>query len=545
MAGWTIEAAVPAFLGLLRGAIKVLNSVIDALKPLAEWLFDNFLKPVAEWTGGVIVTVLETLADALDGISAWISENQTAFQVMTGIVATFIAVWETANFATFMINIGGVAGMISKLNTLIRTGIILKIKDKAAALSLAAGHIKDLAVSLASTIANLAKEAAAWTASTAAKAANAIAQGASTAATLAWNAACTVATAVTTAFGAAINFLTSPIGMVVVAIGALIAIGVLLYQHWEEVKEFAAEVWESIKETLYSFFEAWEIGWESIKQFCADIWQGIKDIFSAVGEWFTEIFQAAWDGIVSVWNAVTGWFSDLWTGIKDVFSAVGSWFGEKFTSAWTNIKSAFSATAQFFKDLWTEIKKPFLKVADWFKNTFSKAWQAVKDVFSAGGKIFDGIKEGISGVFTSVVNKLIDGINVIISKPLEFLNGVLNDIRDIEILGATPFDEFWGYDPIPVPQIPKLATGTVVPANYGEFMAILGDNKRETEVVSPLSTMKQALLEALVAYGGTGGNGQKISVTIPISLNGKVISQLVIDDINDFIKRNGRSPIKI
>lgn len=33
-------------------------------------------------------------------------------------------------------------------------------------------------------------------------------------------------------------------------------------------------------------------------------------------------------------------------------------------------------------------------------------------------------------------------------------------------------------------EIPKLATGTVVPASHGEFLAMLGDNKRETEVVS-------------------------------------------------------------
>lgn len=47
------------------------------------------------------------------------------------------------------------------------------------------------------------------------------------------------------------------------------------------------------------------------------------------------------------------------------------------------------------------------------------------------------------------------------------------------------------------PQIPYLAKGTVVPRNAGEFAAILGDNKREAEVVSPLSTMKQAMMDAL------------------------------------------------
>lgn len=51
------------------------------------------------------------------------------------------------------------------------------------------------------------------------------------------------------------------------------------------------------------------------------------------------------------------------------------------------------------------------------------------------------------------------------------------------------------------PAIPYLAKGTVVPPNTGEFTAVLGDNKRETEVVSPLSTMKQAMKEAMQEYG--------------------------------------------
>ena len=61
---------------------------------------------------------------------------------------------------------------------------------------------------------------------------------------------------------------------------------------------------------------------------------------------------------------------------------------------------------------------------------------------------------------------------------------------------------------VPRGQLPKLASGTVVPPRAGEFAAILGDNKRETEVVSPLSTMKQALLEALMESGMSGGSQQ-------------------------------------
>lgn len=58
--------------------------------------------------------------------------------------------------------------------------------------------------------------------------------------------------------------------------------------------------------------------------------------------------------------------------------------------------------------------------------------------------------------------------------------------------------------------VPGLATGSVVPPNR-EFLAVLGDNKTETEVVSPLSTIKQALMEALQESGGTSGN---VTITV-------------------------------
>ena len=466
MASWTISTLIPTFLNLLAAAIKVLDSAISALKPMGKWLWDKFLKPIATWTGGIIVGALKGITSALNGVSDWIKNHQTAVENFVVVVGTL-----------------GSAFAIS--------GIIQGVVSAFAAL--AAGT--------------------------------------------------SVLTPLITALGVAVNFLTSPITLVCLGIGALIAIGVLLYKNWETVKQFFIDLWDSFKITIQQFVDWVTEVWTSIKDFFAGIWQGIKDVFAVVAEWFTGIFQAAWDGILSVWNAVIGWFSNLWTGIKDIFSAAGSWFGDIFTTAWTNIKSAFSATAQFFRDLWTAIKSPFIKVADWFKDIFSKAWQAVKDVFSTGGKIFDGIKEGITGVFTTVVNGIIGGINKVISTPLDFLNGILNDIRDIEIAGFTPFDEFWDYDPIPVPQIPMLATGAVIPPN-SEFLAVLGDQKRGTNIEAPLDTIKQALFEALAVYGGAVGN-QKISVTIPIEVKGRVLSQIVIDDINDFIKRNGKSPIKV
>lgn len=60
--------------------------------------------------------------------------------------------------------------------------------------------------------------------------------------------------------------------------------------------------------------------------------------------------------------------------------------------------------------------------------------------------------------------------------------------------------------PVSSYRMPRLATGTVVPPRAGEFAAILGDNNRDTEIVSPVQAMKQAFKEAIEEMGGIGGN---------------------------------------
>ena len=103
-----------------------------------------------------------------------------------------------------------------------------------------------------------------------------------------------------------------------------------------------------------------------------------------------------------------------------------------------------------------------------------------------------------------MVNGVINALNRMISA----LNNLSFDIPDwVPGIGGESF----GLDIPTVSKVhlPRLASGTVVPPRAGEFAAILGDNKQETEVVSPLSTMKQALMEAL-AESGVGGNQQVV-----------------------------------
>ena len=79
--------------------------------------------------------------------------------------------------------------------------------------------------------------------------------------------------------------------------------------------------------------------------------------------------------------------------------------------------------------------------------------------------------------------------------------------------------------------LPHLAQGTVVPPNK-EFMAVLGDNTREHEIVSPVSTIKQAVAEVLVQsnIGGSGFNGR---IEVPVIINGREIARAVRDAEED------------
>ncbi|MDD4775644.1 MAG: hypothetical protein PHG75_03960 [Syntrophomonas sp.] len=68
------------------------------------------------------------------------------------------------------------------------------------------------------------------------------------------------------ALGAAFTVLTGPVGLVVVAITALIAIGVALYKNWDEVKAKLLAIWASILETAR---------WETFKTGFLNVWSGI------------------------------------------------------------------------------------------------------------------------------------------------------------------------------------------------------------------------------------------------------------------------------
>ena len=240
-----------------------------------------------------------------------------------------------------------------------------------------------------------------------------------------------------------------PGGLIIAAVGAVIAAGVLLVKNWDSIKDF----------------------------------------FGNIVDWISEKTQAFAEGFISKWNSLT-------EKVKNIVSILANSLKEKADF----IKSGFEAFIDWIK---TD-----------FVNWWKEAWENVKNIFKGVFEALVGIAKvpinGVIALINGMIRGIISGVNAAI--------GVLNHLK-IKVPNWVPKigGSTWGFT-IPTmtaPQIPYLAKGTVVPRNAGEFAAILGDNKRETEVVSPLSTMKQALLEALQESGNSGGGSpQYITLNI-------------------------------
>ena len=260
----------------------------------------------------------------------------------------------------------------------------------------------------------------------------------------------------------------NPIGLIALAIGALIAAITLLILNWDKVKEVAIKCWDAIKNAASATWDFIVSVWTA-----ASTWFN-NNVVTPVKNFFTEMWDKlktgatnAWNGIKNTWTVVSGWFNN--TVVKPVSNF--------FSDMWDKLKSGA-------KSAWDGIKNVFSNVTSWFKDQFTKAWTAVKNVFSTGGKIFDGIKEGITSAFKNVVNAIIRGINKVIAVPFNAINNMLDKIRNVSIAGYKPFEGL--ISRFNVPKIPELERGIGI-AKKGHKYLLEG---KGNEAVVPLDKNK-------------------------------------------------------
>lgn len=307
------------------------------------------------------------------------------------------------------------------------------------------------------------------------------------------------------AVGMGIGLLTgSWIPLLVAGIAAVLLALTVLTGNGEELLDGLKQMFEGLKDFIVGIFTG-----DLERAF-----GGIKTLFDGFGK----VANAVISGVVDGFNAFLDQLDELTGGrLSGILNAIR----ELFTGQFENIKTTIADVIQAVEDIFLGLTQ-FL--AGVFTGDWETAWEGIKNVFK-------GVWNGIASLFGGAVNAVIKGANWLISQ----LNKIKWNVPDwVPVIGGKKLG-------ISIPKIseyriPALATGTVVPPNR-EFLAMLGDNKTEHEVVSPLSTIKQAVAEAMAE---NGGGGEQV---FHLYIDGKQVAVQVVKHVNQMTRESGKPVI--
>lgn len=288
----------------------------------------------------------------------------------------------------------------------------------------------------------------------------------------------------------------NPIALVVIAIAALVAAFVVLWNKSEAFRNFWINLWDNVKAVASTAWEAitgfFSVAWDTIKAvwdvvlgYFQTLWAGIQTTFSVVSEVLSGFFSAAWNAIKAIWDFVVGYYQGIWDGIKAVFSVVSSVLTEFFSAAWNGIKDIWDAVSGYFSGIWESVKSVFSGVESWFQSIFSAAWTAVQGVFSNFGSFFQGLWDTIKSTFSNLGSSLSDaiggavrsGLNGVLSMIERTINNGISLINGaIGLINALPGVNVGTIGEL---SLPRLAKGGIVD---NATTAIIGEDGREAVI---------------------------------------------------------------
>lgn len=610
-----VAPAIDSIANAFNGLIDIIQILWEgSWKPFAEFLSNTFgisIETVADLLGGIILEALKLLADTIklvaDGFTAfsdWCKENKEIISTIANVIGTLATVWQGIKFLSWAEQAGGLAGAFELLSGKV-SFIVSGIKDLGLALKaltfdklvsfgetiyLNALYAKDFVVNSGKLIVELGKTALELGKSALAWGVHAAQMGLAAAAEIAQSVAAGVAAAATWALNGAIAVLTSPITLVIAAIAALIAIGVLLYQNWDTVVEFAKTAWQGLCDFISGICQA-------IGEFFSGLWTKLQEIFEPIGQWFGEKFQEGWDGIVNIFSNLGSWFGERWSDVTNALAEVGSWLGDKFKQGWDAISNTFSKLGSWFGDRWNESKdalaeantwlgekfqsgrdkvnSAFEKVGSWFGDRWNDIKDGVKEADTWFGEKFESAKEKTQNPFQSIGSwfgdrwkDIQDALKEIPNWFKNLFNDAMENAKSIVKSGIDKLRSFFNFDwslpriklphfnisgsfSLNPPRIPSFSVDWYARGGVFNSPSIIGVGEAGQEAVMPLerntgwiSTLAQKVAERMPVNNAPAGYSLPAG-DIVIQIAGHEFGRVAIQEINKEHERAGQTLLKI
>ncbi len=458
-----------------KGVLQSMSDGLGAITPYVTSLtvaIGNGLFSAIQGIYNIAITVFNAVRTAVDNNQSAIERLHTAFDnVKNSIVNAFSG--EGPGFIQTLANVI-VPGLCNALSlvTNIAAVVIGHLDALSPVIIGIAGAVTayKIAVAAANTVESIRNGLIAFSAVMTGTQAAAFAP--LTTATIAQIAATSALNVVTGVFGAIMTFVTLPIGLVVLAIGAVIAVGVLLFKHWDKVKEVAMNLWNGVKNVFNGIKNTVSNAWGKVKETASNVWGGIKNVVSdklnniknayqehgggikglAAGAMTAvkEYYKTGYDAI----NKLTGGkLGQVVEGVKTKLAPMVNTVKEKLSGVKEAIGEKLSAIGDAANGIKGKIAEKFVSVKDAIvekftaiKNAVSTALAPIKEVVSnvVGGvkkiifTIIGGIKTHIGNVIGAVqttITNIIGGIkqnfqNFFVSIQAAF-QGVWNGIKTV------------------------------------------------------------------------------------------------------------------
>ena len=353
-------------------------------------------------------------------------------------------------------------------------------------------------------------------------------------AVLLWNAAETaknVVMGISTAAQWALNvaMTANPIGIVIVAIGALVGAFIVLWNKSEGFRNFWINLWEKVKAIVTSAWEGIKAGFEKIKNGISAVKEKVSTMWNGVKEKTSEL----WGGVK---NAV----SEKLNNIKSTYDAHGRGLKGATFAAIEGVKeyyrTGYDAINQLTGGKLGEVVNKVSEKMEAVKGKFSEAFGNVKNTVMT---IFENIKNGITEKISAAVNKVKEIFGSIAEKVSDVWGKIKGIIKAPKIVQKGTVSIAGVSTPIPKLGLEWNAKGGIMtrPTAFGYANGkVQMGGEAGAEAILPLRTFWNNLSQ-YIAESNKGGNTITNEIKIVINADNKTADEIADDVINVIVPK--------